>query len=44
MAYGVDAQEPLDKIETAIREAAASPLHQHNDMLWLRGIKASICN
>jgi predicted amidohydrolase YtcJ len=39
MAYGVDAQEPLDKIETAIREAAASPLHQHNDMLWLRGIK-----
>ena len=40
MAYGVDAQAPLDKIEATIREAAAHPLHQHNDMLWLRGIKA----
>jgi predicted amidohydrolase YtcJ len=40
MAYGVDAQAPLDKIEATIREAAASPLHQHSDMLWLRGIKA----
>ena len=27
-------------IEAAIREAASHPLHQHNDMLWLRGIKA----
>jgi predicted amidohydrolase YtcJ len=40
MAYGVDAQAPLDRIEATIREAAASPLHQYNDMLWLRGIKA----
>ena len=40
MAYGVDAQEPLDRIEAAIREAASHPLHQRNDMLWLRGIKA----
>ena len=40
LAYGVDAQAPLDEIEAAIREAAAHPLHQHNDMLWLRGIKA----
>jgi len=39
MAYGVDAQAPLDRIEAAIRDAAANPLHQHNDMLWLRGIK-----
>ena len=39
MAYGVDAQAPLERIEAAIREAAAHPLHQHNDMLWLRGIK-----
>jgi len=39
MAYGVDAQAPLDKAEAAIRDAAANPLHQHNDMLWLRGIK-----
>jgi predicted amidohydrolase YtcJ len=40
MAYGVDAQAPLDQIEASIREAAASPLHQPNSMLWLRGIKA----
>ena len=39
MAYGVDAQAPLDRVEAAIREAAAHPLHQRNDMLWLRGIK-----
>ena len=40
MAYGVDAQAPLREIEAAIRAAAADPLHQHDDMLWLRGIKA----
>ena len=40
MAYGVDAQAPLPEIEAAIRAAAADPLHQHDDMLWLRGIKA----
>ena len=40
LAYGVDAQAPIDRIEAAIREAAAHPLHQHDDMLWLRGIKA----
>lgn len=40
MAYGVDAQAPLDTIEATIREAASNPLHQHGDMLWLRGIKA----
>jgi predicted amidohydrolase YtcJ len=40
LVYGVDAQAPLDKIEAAIRGAASNPLHQHSDMLWLRGIKA----
>jgi predicted amidohydrolase YtcJ len=40
MAYGVDAQAPLDQIAQTIREAASNPLHQHSDMLWLRGIKA----
>ena len=39
MAYGVDAQAPLEKAQAAIREAAANPLHKHDDMLWLRGIK-----
>ena len=40
MAYGVDAQAPLDQIEATIKEAASHPLHQDNEMLWLRGIKA----
>jgi hypothetical protein len=40
LASGVDAQAPLGEIEAAIREAAGNPLHQHDDMLWLRGIKA----
>jgi predicted amidohydrolase YtcJ len=40
LAFGVDAQAPLDRIEAAIREAASHPLHQRNDKLWLRGIKA----
>jgi predicted amidohydrolase YtcJ len=40
MAYGVDAQAPLDRIAATIREAASHPLHQYSDMLWLRGIKA----
>jgi predicted amidohydrolase YtcJ len=40
LAYGVDAQAPLDRIEAAIKEAASHPLHQHDDMLWLRGVKA----
>ena len=40
MAYGVDAQAPLDRVEATIREAASHPLHEYNDMLWLRGIKA----
>jgi predicted amidohydrolase YtcJ len=39
MAYAVDAQAPMDRIEASIREAAASPLHQQDDMLWLRGVK-----
>jgi predicted amidohydrolase YtcJ len=39
MAYAVDAQAPLDKIEATIHEAAAHPLHRQNNMLWLRGVK-----
>ncbi len=39
LAYGVDGQAPLDRAEAEIREAAAHPLHTHDDMLWLRGIK-----
>ena len=40
LAFGVDAQAPLDRVEAAIKDAAAHPLHEHDDMLWLRGIKA----
>jgi predicted amidohydrolase YtcJ len=40
MAYGVDAQAPLERIDATIREAASHPLHQYDEMLWLRGIKA----
>jgi predicted amidohydrolase YtcJ len=39
MAYAVEAQAPLEKIEATIREAASHPLHQKSDMLWLRGVK-----
>ena len=39
VAYDVDAQLPLDQITARILAAAASPLHRHNNMLWLRGIK-----
>ncbi len=39
MAYAVDAQAPLEKIEATIREAVSHPLHQESDMLWLRGVK-----
>ena len=40
LAFGVDAQAPLDRIEAAIREAASHPLHEYDEMLWLRGVKA----
>jgi len=35
----VDANDPIDKIEARIHQAALNPLHSYNDMLWLRGIK-----
>jgi len=37
--YSVDAQAPLDAIEARIKQAAANPLHQYDNRLWLRGIK-----
>ncbi|HLJ10265.1 MAG TPA: amidohydrolase family protein, partial [Planctomycetaceae bacterium] len=39
MNLDVDAQAPIEKIEARIRQAAANPLHQYNNRLWLRGIK-----
>ena len=40
MVLHVEAKEPFDKIEARIHQAAQNPLHQPNDMLWLRGIKS----
>jgi predicted amidohydrolase YtcJ len=40
VAYSVDAQMPLDRIQARMLSAARDPLHQYNNMLWLRGIKS----
>lgn len=35
----VDSQEPMEKIRQQIEQAARDPLHEYDNMLWLRGIK-----
>lgn len=35
----VDSQDPIGKIEARLSAAARDPLHQYDNMLWLRGIK-----
>ncbi len=35
----VEANDPFDKIDARIHQAAQNPLHTYDDMLWLRGIK-----
>ena len=40
MALSVDAQMPMERIEARIKEAAQSPLHKYDNMLWLRGVKS----
>ncbi len=35
----IDAQQPIEQIESSIAAAARSPLHQQDNMLWVRGIK-----
>ena len=39
MVLHVEANDPFDKIEARIHQAAQNPLHAYNDLLWLRGIK-----
>lgn len=39
LTYYVDAQQPLEKIEAAIKTAVSHPLHHYNPWLWLRGLK-----
>jgi predicted amidohydrolase YtcJ len=36
----VDANAPFEKIAERIRQARANPLHQYDNLLWLRGIKS----
>jgi hypothetical protein len=40
VVLSLNAQAPLDEIEARIRKAAQNPLHQYNNMLWLRGVKS----
>jgi len=40
MVLHVEANDPWDKIESRLRQAARNPLHQPSDLLWLRGIKS----
>jgi len=37
--YAVDAQGSWEEIESAILRAARHPLHRHDTMLWVRGVK-----
>ncbi|MEJ7607180.1 MAG: amidohydrolase family protein [Bryobacteraceae bacterium] len=37
--YGVDAQQPLEKIRERMLSMSRNPLHQYDPMLWVRGIK-----
>jgi predicted amidohydrolase YtcJ len=38
--YSVDAQMPMDQIQARMLKAARSPLHEYNNMLWVRGTKS----
>jgi len=40
VVLSVSAQLPMDKIKARILEAAKSPLHRYDNMLWLRGAKS----
>ena len=40
MVLHVEANDPFDRIEARVHQAAKNPLHQPNDLLWLRGIKS----
>ena len=39
VSYAVNAQQPLEDIESTISKLARHPLHREGSMLWLRGIK-----
>ena len=39
LSYSLNAQSSLEQISTQVKQAATSPLHDYNNMLWLRGAK-----
>jgi len=39
VTYSVDPQQPIEKIEEQIGKLASGPLHQYDNMLWVRGVK-----
>ncbi len=39
LSYAINAQDPLDKIETRLVAASKHPLHAYNNWVWLRGVK-----
>ena len=39
LSYSLNAQSSLEQIAAQVKKAAASPLHDYNNMLWLRGAK-----
>ena len=39
LSLAVNAQQPIEQIRKRILQAARSPLHEYDNMLWLRGVK-----
>lgn len=39
LSLHVDAADPIEEIEAALDRAAADPLHEYDNRLWLRGVK-----
>ena len=39
LSLAVNAQQPIERIRERILKAARSPLHEYDNMLWLRGVK-----
>jgi predicted amidohydrolase YtcJ len=37
--YSINAQQSMEQIHAAVQKAVANPLHEYNNMLWLRGAK-----
>ena len=39
LSLSVNAQQPIEQIRERILQAAGGPLHEYDNMLWLRGVK-----